>query len=277
MKIQYLGTGAAEGIPAMFCQCKVCQKAKKMGGPFVRTRSQSLVNDTILIDFPGDTYWHMVQNGLSLTDYHHCLITHVHDDHFNPGQFEYIRHAYAPVVPEGYEGLTVYGSEDIVEPLAMTCTNSSKRLRTHPVNPYEPFRVADFTVTALKARHGTPHPYNYLLQHDSGKNLLYAHDTGRFLEETWDYLREHPVRFDLVSLDCTFTNTTLGEESHHMGMGDNLIMRDKLIASGCADWKTVFVINHFTHNGPDSDYETFLPIAQKEGFVVTHDGMIVEF
>ena len=31
MKIQYLGTGAAEGIPAIFCECDTCKKARELG------------------------------------------------------------------------------------------------------------------------------------------------------------------------------------------------------------------------------------------------------
>ncbi len=29
MKIKYLGTGAAEGIPALFCRCAICNEARK--------------------------------------------------------------------------------------------------------------------------------------------------------------------------------------------------------------------------------------------------------
>ena len=53
MKIQYLGTAAAEGIPAIFCDCKTCQKARKLGGKEIRTRSQAIIDDRLLIDFSG--------------------------------------------------------------------------------------------------------------------------------------------------------------------------------------------------------------------------------
>ncbi len=29
MKLQYLGTAAAEGIPALFCNCPVCTAARR--------------------------------------------------------------------------------------------------------------------------------------------------------------------------------------------------------------------------------------------------------
>lgn len=47
MKIKYLGTGAAEGIPALFCRCAICNEARKRGGRELRTRSQAIIDDKI--------------------------------------------------------------------------------------------------------------------------------------------------------------------------------------------------------------------------------------
>ena len=48
MKVQYLGTGAAEGVPALFCNCAYCRPlreriARGEGGREVRTRAQILL------------------------------------------------------------------------------------------------------------------------------------------------------------------------------------------------------------------------------------------
>ncbi len=51
MKIQYFGTAAAEGSPALFCNCTICEEAKETKGKNIRTRSQMLINDDQLIDF----------------------------------------------------------------------------------------------------------------------------------------------------------------------------------------------------------------------------------
>ena len=63
MELTYLGTAAAEGFPAMFCNCAHCREARALGGKNIRTRSQALVNDDLLIDFPADTYMHFLNNG----------------------------------------------------------------------------------------------------------------------------------------------------------------------------------------------------------------------
>ncbi len=65
MKIRYLGTAAAEGIPAIFCDCEVCRKSRELGGRNFRTRSQAIIDDTLLIDFPSDTYAHFLNYNLN--------------------------------------------------------------------------------------------------------------------------------------------------------------------------------------------------------------------
>ena len=76
-------------------------------------------------------------------------------------------------------------------------------------------------------------------------------------------------RLDIVSLDCTNAKLNANYVGH-MGAIDNLRMRDKLIAAGAADEKTVFVANHFSHNGmlPHEELEKLMP-----GFIVAYDGM----
>ena len=82
MKLKFLGTAAAEAAPALFCDCDYCEKARKAGGKNIRTRSQSVINDELLIDFPADTYLHVLHQGLPLHKIYHCIITHSHQDHF---------------------------------------------------------------------------------------------------------------------------------------------------------------------------------------------------
>ena len=84
MKVNFLGTIAAEGGPALFCNCRYCQEAARRGGKDIRTRSQILVNEDLLVDFPADTYLHKLRHGLDLSKVRYLLITHSHRDHFYP-------------------------------------------------------------------------------------------------------------------------------------------------------------------------------------------------
>ena len=75
MKLQFLGTAAAEGIPAIFCTCETCRIARQKGGKNIRSRCQSLVDDRLLIDFGPDTYYHSMRDGIDLTYVFNVLIT----------------------------------------------------------------------------------------------------------------------------------------------------------------------------------------------------------
>ena len=62
MRIRYLGTAAAEGFPAVFCNCAACKMARELGE--LRTRSQALIDETLLVDLPPETYYHTVRFGI---------------------------------------------------------------------------------------------------------------------------------------------------------------------------------------------------------------------
>lgn len=91
MKIRYWGTAAAEGIPSLFCSCPRCKEAREKKGKFIRTRSQLLVDDSLLIDFNADTYMHSLKYDFDLGKLKDVLITHVHEDHFYPEDILYRR------------------------------------------------------------------------------------------------------------------------------------------------------------------------------------------
>lgn len=50
MKITYYGTAAGEAWPGVFCDCELCRKARMLGGKNIRTRSQALVNQDLLLE-----------------------------------------------------------------------------------------------------------------------------------------------------------------------------------------------------------------------------------
>ena len=111
MKLLYLGTAAAEGLPASFCNCAICENARRVGGREVRSRAQLLVDGELLIDFPPDTYYHCLLHGLYLGRLHTLLVTHSHSDHWYPaGLSERL-----DIYQHGAEGLLdVYGNEAVL-------------------------------------------------------------------------------------------------------------------------------------------------------------------
>lgn len=284
MKIKFFGTAAAEGIPAFFCSCDVCEKSRLAGGRNVRTRSQTLINDDLLIDFSADTYHHIVSNGLDLRKVKSLLITHGHDDHLYPFDLVYRTSPVYSKFPNG-------GKDK--KPLQIFLTKKSGKLlrkcffdekimikdktavAVNYIKKFQTFETAGYTVTALKADHSRVLDSIFYIISKDGKNVLYAHDTGYFPKETWEYIENTNIKFNFVTLDCTCAIDKKAY-GHHMGYKACKDVKDRLIKSGHADENTIFCINHFSHNC-GYIYDELCEFAEKDGFVVSFDGLEIEF
>ena len=282
MKITYYGTAASEGFPGLFCSCEPCEKARAKGGKNLRTRSQALIDDTLLIDFPADTYMHVLNFGLDLRKIKTLLITHSHDDHLYPKDFEYRRYgfAYFDVDVKDLIPITVYSSEkssksivEIIDKLELEKNNS---FTWKQAKAFSSFTVGEYKITPLEADHDIrTEPLIYMIENKKeGKAMLYAHDTGRFKDNTWDYIERSGVRFDFVSLDCTAIIKDY--EGNHMGIAGCEAVRKRLIKIGAADEKTKFCLNHFSHNGL-LIHDELVEVAAKKDFLVSYDGAVYEF
>ena len=275
MKLQFLGTAAAEGHPAPFCACEKCRRARILGGRNLRTRSQALVDGKLLIDLNADTLAHTQRYGLDLFRVNHCLITHAHSDHWSPQELVYLKKPFTHV-PEDWDGFTIYGSRDLAPMMEQVAAWNAQGVRHMEVEAFVPFSAGAYTVTALKAHHGTENPFVYAIT-DGEKTILYGHDTDIFREETWEYLKRSGLRFDLISLDCTEGAMEELPYHGHGCLGRDIRFRALLQEAGAADEHTIFVLNHFSHNGLHACYDDFAPIAAKEGFLTSYDGLVLEF
>ena len=91
MKIKFLGTGAAEGIPAINCDCPHCRRARKEGGKLLRERSTilfQLSGYNMLVEAPPDI--RNLINKYQLADLQGILATHATYSHIGGiKEFEY--------------------------------------------------------------------------------------------------------------------------------------------------------------------------------------------
>ena len=271
MKLQYFGTAAAEGWPALFCDCDACRRAKAAGGRNIRTRSQALIDDRLLIDYPADTYLHVLHYGLDLNRVDAVIVTHAHEDHFYPKELGNRRNGFAHLPEDAPRTLTVYGSEKIGKALASVIAGAPGRIAFEQLEIGEASIIAGYSVTPLPADHNPASgPVIYLIG-DGKSNLLYAHDTGYFPEETWRFLETFGCGLTGVSLDCT---GGLGAQyrNGHMGTEACREVRDRLFRMGIVNEHTVFCLHHFSHNGK-STYDDLKAPAAELGFEVSYDGM----
>lgn len=285
MRIRFLGTAAAEGAPAIFCTCDHCAYARRAGGREIRTRSGSIIDGVLKLDFGPDSYKHALDNGIDYTYMKSFLITHSHSDHCCADDIGYRRKGFA-ALREDVPVLTVYGNGAVGAKMAPYLSENTRFEQLHAFKTVE---IEGYAVTPLEAVHcrcnerqgmypvtfegetiyRSEEAFFYLIEKD-GESILYAHDTDEFTPVDMEFLKDRHI--DLITMDCT--NAALDRPYiGHMGANDNLRMREKLLAIGAADAHTCFVANHFSHNGLVSyeEMERRLP-----GFTVTYDGLELE-
>ena len=277
MKVRYLGTAAYEGVPSLFCQCRVCKESMKKGGRNLRSRSQMLVNDDLLIDFPPDTVWHAHKYGIDWGKIGNCLITHSHSDHLYPEDMLMAHPGYSHDIRPIKYFSGESGATAMRKCIGGICP---ERADIEVVSAGQKFTAGGYKVLALSANHSKDtSPLIYAIEKD-GKRMLYAHDTGIFPEDVWEPLRAFG-RLDFISFDCTGCLAGMDDEFYewkdgHMSLRSNLRMLDRMKALGIADDKTVVAVSHFSHNGAKT-YDEMAEGAKNYGVIVAYDGLEIEF
>lgn len=279
MKLQYLGTGAAERVPALFCHCEVCRYARQHGGKDVRTQTQAVIDDgQLLIDFPGDTYLHALKYGLDFSDMQHLLLTHWHSDHLYAEDLALRMHGYGQNLGST---LHVYGNAFVEKfydrAFELEERRDDARIRYHCQRNFSSFRVGNYMVWILAAQHGY---YQgdcsiYAVRDAAGKTFLWTHDGAYFSERMFQYLVDQKLHFDFVSLDCNNQPHAGQPGGPHMGWPDDQRLILRLTELGLADSTTRYVVNHFSHNSrlTHTQMEALVGPSHVE---VAYDGLIVE-
>lgn len=276
MVITYLGTGAAEGIPALFCNCEFCRYARKRH--IVRARACVLLDGELCIDFSPDTFYREAVLGTDLSAVKYLLVTHSHMDHFYAHDFILRGYKYAEDMTS--PTLDIFGNRDVLDVFS-ECTRRELReeiketIGLHELHAFEHVSFGEWHAYTLKARHSSEEPLLYLLE-KGDKRYLHLTDTGVLYDENYEFLQEvckKPV--DLITFDCTFLLTPPSPNARHMNLRENLQVLGKLKSLGLATERTKCVITHFSHNGKPT--EETLRKAESEGVIAAYDGMTLEF
>ena len=269
MKLKYLGTGASEGFPGIFCQCDPCKQARRLRGKNLRRRSSAFINDCLLIDIPPDLYGESLGYAIDLSVVKHIVVTHVHEDHFYLHELSNYAEPFAYI----FDGIParLYGSATVKEAFEHKFANFlDGHVKMVEVAPFQLFEAAGCTITPLPASHGAGISFIYIIE-SSGKRLLYGNDTGWLSDEVWEYIKGK--RFDIVSMDCT---CIIGVSySSHMNMAQNIKLKNEFMKIGCADENTLFLATHFSHNGELMQHEMEERFAPY-GILTAYDGFEVE-
>lgn len=280
MKIKYMGTAAAEAIPAIFCQCDICTKARKNKGKDIRGRSGVVIDDSLLIDFPPDIYMHSLNFDIDLSRIKDILITHTHSDHFDASELMMRMPECYCYINDGEQFVNLYGNnkvKDILELFSKLEFENDKYkdfIKYTELKEFETTKISNYNITPLLASHmPNEKAFIYIIEKDN-KSILYAHDTGYFKPETFKFLEQKQIKFDFISFDCT-NALKYCDYGGHMGIPNILEVKEKLEVQNNLKSTTKYIISHFSHNG-GSLHNELVKEADKYNFIVAYDGMVVQ-
>ncbi len=249
--LTFLGTGAAEGFPGVFCACPACERARLAGGRNLKTRSCALLEETILIDLSPDIFPQALALGINLSKIESIVFTHTHADHLNLYALMSRANENAAIFPDSAHGkgsIDVYGNNAVGRAIELGFIENPafrrERMVYHPVKEGDSFRTGGLNFHALPANHKKDEDCLLYIVENGEDTLLYANDTGSLSEKSFDIIREYGKRFNVVSLDCA---RGLLPGDGHMGLAEDLATIDRLRAMGVIDTSTTLLLNHFSH------------------------------
>jgi len=274
MKVRILGTAAAEAIPALWCECEWCRKARQLGGKEVRRRTAYWIDGDTLVDFGPDIAWQAHEFAIDLSEIRRILITHSHEDHLSPVELFWRRRGYSQVT----RPLKLFGNRRVLNTIvahllyyADNCDTGPLQTALEEVKPGETRSDGDLQFLALHANHAhhREEALNYVLTR-GGKSLLLANDTGIWQEEVWEKIRG--IRLDGAVIECTTAMRFPENRHHHLGINGTLEFRDRLSALGCIDGTTQIWTAHFSHNG-HALHRDLVDFFEPRGIKVAYDGV----
>lgn len=254
MRIRFLGTGAAEGIPAMGCTCDHCTRARREGGRLIRQRTSvlfSLHDYELLLDTPPDIRGLLDANGVRKIN--GIFLTHEHFDH-TAGLEEF---TYWP------EGIDLFAEPQVHRRLIREgWGNRLPDIAFHfAFHPGVTIYFNDFFFTPFEVHHDVP--CFGLALYEGGHRVVHAADSDKWLS---NYARRLINGADVLIVNTPFFEPRAGEA--HLSVQDAIALKQEVGVKQ-------LILSHFNHhNRPHDELEAYA--AQFEGVTVAYDGMTLE-
>ncbi|MCR8643398.1 MBL fold metallo-hydrolase [Paenibacillus sp. N1-5-1-14] len=270
MKVHFLGTAAFEGIPSLFCHCDTCKQSRRLGGKNIRTRTSVLIDQVLKVDFPPDTYYHFLRDGIDLDQVQDLLLTHSHSDHLYAEDLVIRAKGYAQY--DESRQIHIYGHDLPIRSCKELLESEQHHYQMHRILLFETIQTQTAVVTPLLASHAPNETCLVYFIEKDGKAILYGHDSGWFPNSTWDWLKGK--KLDLAILECTTGNAA--RCSGHMNVEDVLGTRDWLMEQDVMKANGKVVVTHFSHNA-HLLHDDLVQIFEPNDVIVAYDGMQIDF
>ncbi|SEA30253.1 phosphoribosyl 1,2-cyclic phosphate phosphodiesterase [Desulfuromusa kysingii] len=203
-KLIFLGTSAANGVPAFYCDCAACREAKA-NPALSRSRSSILISgqQNILIDVSPDLRQQLLREGISHID--NLILTHTHFDHIGGlAEMEYF------IRLNSKQALCSLMSKESKKYIDLNYGFMSDCLAIVPFPVGSTTTLDGLTYTSLKAHHA-PGTLGVMIESPSHKKVAYLPDTGELDEDVKEIL----VGVETLILDATFWKKNRMPDDHN--------------------------------------------------------------
>ncbi len=249
MRVTFLGTGDAGGVPLYGCDCPACGRARSEAD-YRRRPCTALIEageTRILIDAGLTDLAERFPPG-SLTA---IVLTHFHPDHVQ-GLF-HLRWGIG-------QGIPVYGPPD-----SEGCADLYKNhglLEFRRLAKFEPVVIGDLTLTPLPLIHSKV-TFGYAIEDARSQRFAYLTDTAGFPPRTETFLKHW--RPASLALDCSYPPRTDSPRNH------NDLTRTLTIAGTLAPARV-----WLTHIGHELDAWLWDTVTPARYIQVARDGLVLD-
>lgn len=253
MKIKFLGTSAGWPLPRLGCKCAICVSTDPKDA---RTRTQILIDNSVLLDAGPETYSHLLPLNVA-SRLKAVLISHAHPDHIL-GLWD-LPHIYGRE-ENNIDKIQLYVTQPVLNNIKSTFFSQFQPIKVIVKKPNETFNIDNAKVTYFPIIHGTIPAFG--IKYKDGKFLAYIPDLNRILPSSQKIIRDcHLLIIDGSSLG------KVGQSPTHISINDGIQIAKKLKAT-----QTYFVhIGHKT--GTHLFLENYLKENAGKNFHIAYDGL----
>ena len=290
MQIKFLGTSAGWPLPRLGCKCELCTSGNPKD---TRTRTQLLVNDSILLDAGPDTYRHLlslnspprrsvipvkagiainssedrilnqvendkkgkVENdkGVDPTKIKAVLISHAHLDHIQG--FWDLTHIY-----NGYKPIEVFVTLPVLNEIRKFISIHGQNLKINVVKPNQPFVIDNIKIEYFPVIHGKAPAFGIKLK--ESKIFIYITDFRKILPS-----QEKTIKHaDCWAIDGS-TLGKIGQGPGHISIQDGIVLTQKYKI------KNTFFIHIGHKTGTHKFLDNYLQSNAGPNLHIAYDGL----
>lgn len=250
MKIIFLGTGAAEGIPCLGCVCPRCKRARARKDKNLRARTSLLLSSeeghNFLIDTPPEIGSLLNRNNvLKLSA---VFLSHEHFDHIGElTEFEYWK-----------QPLLLFAGYDVLPKIRIT-ERLADYLLPSEFYSYSQLTFGKMKITPFKVFHHVP-CYGFLVEENMKKLIYFGDSTSSLSSLHLEILKAADV--------VIFHTPEFEEEKHHMSVESAFKLRKE-------EKLKCVILTHINHN--NLFHEQLIQKAKSfPNITIAYDGLTIE-